>query len=52
MIAYVISRVVYHLDTGSLAGIDIDIPYTGTAGRLVIRLVFPGVSKILAYAMV
>jgi hypothetical protein len=35
----VITRVVYHFDTGSLAGIGIDIPYTGT-GWSVIRLVF------------
>jgi hypothetical protein len=34
-----ISRVVYHFDTGSLAGIGIDIPYTGT-GWLVFWLVF------------
>ncbi len=45
------NRIVYRFDTGSLAGIGIDIPYTGT-GRLVFRLVFPGVSKILADVMV
>jgi hypothetical protein len=33
------SRVVYHFDTGSLAGIGIDIPHSGT-GRLVFQLVF------------
>ncbi len=48
---YVSTRVVYHFDTGSLAGIGIDIPYTGT-GRSVFRSVFPGVSKILADVMV
>ncbi len=44
-------RVVHHFDTGSLAGIDIDIPCTGT-GRSVFWSVFPGVSKILADVMV
>jgi hypothetical protein len=33
------TRVVYRFDTGSLAGIGIDIPYTGT-GRSVFLLVF------------
>jgi hypothetical protein len=33
------TRVVYRVDTGSLAGIGIDIPYTGT-GRSVFRSVF------------
>jgi hypothetical protein len=44
-------RVVYRFDTGSLVGIGIDIPYTGT-GRLVFWSVFLGVSKILADVMV
>jgi hypothetical protein len=44
-------RVVYCFDTGSLASIGIDIPYTGT-GWSVFRLVFLGVSKILADVMV
>jgi hypothetical protein len=38
------SRVVYHFDTGSLAGIGIDTPYTGT-GWSVFWSVFPGVSN-------
>ncbi len=33
------TRVVYCFDTGSLAGIGIDIPYTGTGGS-VFRSVF------------
>jgi hypothetical protein len=45
------TRVVYYFNTGSLAGVGTDIPYTGT-GRLVFRLVFLGVSKILADVMV
>jgi hypothetical protein len=45
------NRVVYCFDTGILAGIGIDIPYTGT-GQSVFWLVFPGVSKILADVMV
>ncbi len=44
-------RVVYHFDTGSLASIGIDIPYTGT-GWSVFRSVFLGVGKILADVMV
>ncbi len=43
--------VVYRFDTGSLAGIGIDIPYTGT-GWSVFWSVFLGVSKILADVMV
>jgi hypothetical protein len=47
----ILGRVVYRFDTGSLAGIGIDILYTGT-GRSVFWSVFPGVSKILADVMV
>jgi hypothetical protein len=46
-----IIRVVYRFYTGSLAGIGIDIPYTGTRW-LVFRSVFLGVSKILADIMI
>jgi hypothetical protein len=50
-VMYIIFRVVYCFDTGSLASIGIDIPYTGT-GRLVFGSVFLGVRKFLADVMV
>ncbi len=45
------TRVVYHFYTGSLAGIGIDIPYTGTRWSVFLS-VFLGVSKILADVIV